>query len=104
MDDGDLTVVGEATDGEEALEVWRQLDPPPVPDVVVLDNRMPKLTGLEVAEEMLGQLPEQIVVLYSAFLDDTVRAEAKRIGIAACLSKGDIRELPATIKRLAQSA
>ena len=48
-----LSIVGEAADGAEALRVWRDLDGPPVPDVVILDNRMPELTGLEVAEQIL---------------------------------------------------
>ena len=47
-----LSIVGEATDGEEALAAWRNLEAPE-PDVIVLDNRMPNLTGLEVAERIL---------------------------------------------------
>jgi YesN/AraC family two-component response regulator len=48
-----FTVVGEAVDGPDALRVWHDLNGPPVPDVIILDNRMPQLTGLEVARQIL---------------------------------------------------
>ena len=95
-----LSVVGEAADGPEAIRVWRDLDGPPVPDVVILDNRMPGLSGLQVAEQLLQERPGQLIVLYSAFLDDTVRAEAASVGIARCVSKEDLEQLPRVIQEL----
>ncbi len=100
MANNGLSIVGEAADGAEALEVWRRLDGPPVPDVVILDNRMPELTGLEVAEQILSERPEQLIVLYSAFLDEDVRASASRLGITRCVSKEDLDRLPALIREL----
>jgi CheY-like chemotaxis protein len=100
MADNGLTIVGEAADGTEALQVWRDLDGPPVPDVVILDNRMPELSGLEVAEQILAERPGQLIMLYSAFLDDTVRARAAELGIALCVSKHDLEALPALIRGL----
>lgn len=93
-------VVGEASDGDEALDLWRELSGPPPPDVVVLDNRMPHLTGLEAARKIMGERPDQVVILYSAFLDDSVRAEARELGISACVTKYDIQELPDLIRSL----
>jgi YesN/AraC family two-component response regulator len=100
MANNGLSIVGEAADGAEALEVWRRLDGPPVPDVVILDNRMPELTGLEVAKQILSERPEQLIVLYSAFLDEDVRASAKELGITRCVSKEDLDRLPALIHEL----
>ena len=100
MANNGLTIVGEAADGTEALRVWRDLDGPPVPDVVILDNRMPGLTGMEVAQHILAERPGQLIVLYSAFLDDQVRAQAKDIGIATCVSKEDLDLLPVVIQEL----
>lgn len=97
-------VVGEAGDGIAALDAYSGLNPPPTPDVVILDNRIPKLSGLMTAERMLGIRPDQIVILYSAFLDDDVRRAAKEIGIAECVSKSDLASLPDTIKRLMDEA
>ena len=95
-----LSIVGEASDGDEALRVWRDLDGPPIPDVVILDNRMPGLTGIEVAQQILAERPAQIIVLYSAFLDDEVRVQADEIGIARCVSKEDLDALPGVIHEL----
>jgi CheY-like chemotaxis protein len=95
-----LSIVGEAADGDEAIRVWRDLDGPPIPDVVILDNRMPGLSGIEVAEQILAERPGQIIVLYSAFLDDDVRAQAAEVGIARCVSKEDLDSLPHVIQEL----
>ena len=95
-----LQIVGEASDGDEALAVWRSLDGPPVPDVVILDNRMPRLSGVEAAEKILAERPDQLVVLYSAFLDDDGNAEAKRIGIHAVVPKSEIETLPDVVREL----
>ena len=70
-----LSVV-EATSGTEALQQYFELAPPPVPAAVVLDQRMPGLSGLEVAEQMLSHNPGQVIVLFSAHLDQEARAEA----------------------------
>jgi two-component system, chemotaxis family, chemotaxis protein CheY len=93
-------IAGEATNGTDALEVWRGLGAP-VPDVVILDNRMPGLTGLQVAERILAERPAQIVVLYSGFFDANIRQEAKRLGIARCVSKENVADLPAIVRELA---
>ena len=61
--------MNEAADGPQALERYREAAPPPVPSVVVLDHRMPGLTGLEVAEQMLSIYPDQVIVLFSSYLD-----------------------------------
>ena len=94
-----LSIIGEAADGAEALRVWRDFDEPE-PDVVILDNRMPHLSGLEVAEQILKERPSQIVLLYSAFLDDEVRARAHELGIARCLSKQELTQIPALVTEL----
>ena len=52
-----VEVVGEAVDGPDAISVYGTLDPPAVPDVVILDNRMPNLTGLEAADPSRLALP-----------------------------------------------
>ena len=93
-----LEVVGEAGDGDEALALWRNLDPPPIPAVIILDNQMPGSSGLEVAEQILAEVPEQVIVLFSAYLNADLVAQAKRLGVAGCVPKKDVRQLPGIIK------
>src|SRR3546814_13544298 len=95
-----LSIVGEAADGHEAIRVWRDLDGPPVPDVVILDNRMPGLSGLDVARAIIAERPSQLLVLYRAFLDDHASAAAAQIGTARCVSKHDPAWLPGHVREL----
>jgi CheY-like chemotaxis protein len=95
-----LVVVEEAVDGPEALEVFERLDPPPIPTVIVLDNRMPTLSGLEVARMVLERLPEQRIILFSAFLSPEIEQAAADLGVSACLAKTEIRELAGLITSL----
>jgi CheY-like chemotaxis protein len=96
-----LEVVSEAIDGREALAEIERLDPPPVPTVLVLDNRMPNMSGLEAAALVLEQKPDQPIVLFSAYLTQDIERQAARIGVRACVSKSDINRLPAVISQLA---
>ena len=97
LERGGLDVIGEAADGLQAMERFLALDPPPVPTVVVLDNRMPGLTGIEVAEQMLSRQPDQVIVLFSAHLDDATEEDARSKGIAACVSKVHVGRLSKVI-------
>jgi len=90
-------VVAEAVDGDDALAALARLSPPPVPTVMILDNRMPGASGLDVAERVLAQTPEQRIILFSAFLDSTVRERADQLGVRACVAKADVRRLPGVI-------
>src|SRR5260370_13089108 len=71
-----LEVVAEAIDGPEALDAIKRLHPPPIPTVLVLDNRMPNMSGLEVAALVLDQVPSQRIILFSAYLTDEIEAQA----------------------------
>jgi two-component system, NarL family, nitrate/nitrite response regulator NarL len=73
----DLEVAGEAADGEECLRMWRAT----APDVVVLDQQMPGLSGLEVAEIILGERPDQAIVLFTANADAGTVESAADLGV-----------------------
>ena len=95
-----FAVVEEAEDGPQALDRFHDLNPPPTPSVVLLDNRMPGLTGLEVAEQMLAEQPDQVIVLFSAHLNPEIEAQARAVGIAACVSKLEASRVPEVIRSL----
>ena len=94
-------VVDQAIDGEAALAAIERLDPPPIPTVVVLDHRMPGLTGLEVAERVLALHPDQRIVLFTAFLDSDLQRAAAAIGVH-CVSKSKLSDLPKVVAALAE--
>lgn len=94
----DLRVVGQAASGQEALTMLREVEV----DVVVLDHRMPGLSGLETATLMLAEAPGLPIVLYSAFADPQMIAEARSIGVRECVEKGDAPRLIAVLRKLAQ--
>ena len=96
--------VNEAVDGPAALERYAELNPPPQPSVVVLDNRMPGMTGVEVAERMLSIYPDQVIVLFSAFLDPATEDAAAAVGVTACVSKSDMKRLPQIVRGLMPAA
>jgi CheY-like chemotaxis protein len=94
-----MRVVAQAVDGVDALIEIAKLVPP-VPTVIVLDNTMPALSGLEVAAHIFEALPDQLIVLFSAFLTPAIVEEARAMGIAACVAKTEVSTLPGIIARL----
>jgi CheY-like chemotaxis protein len=81
-------IVDEAPDGEHAVE---RLEANP-PDVIVLDHRMPGLTGIEVARRFREQGYDGTIVLYSAYLDGALEDEAAILGVQT-LPKAEFDEL-----------
>lgn len=79
----DIDVVGQAADGREAIELATQL----LPDVVLMDVRMPRLDGIAATEKILQALPDAKVLVLTTFdLDDYVLA-ALRAGASGFLLK-----------------
>lgn len=95
--DPELRVVAEAQDGDEALVVILRESP----DVVLLDVRMPKKTGLQVLEALAGKLPPTL--LLTTFDDDSVALSAIRLGARGFLLKDVTREeLSQAVKAVAR--
>lgn len=93
-----FAIVGEASNGVDGLRMWRDLAGPPHPDVVILDNQMPGMAGLEVAARILEERPSQIIVMCTSVLNYGVETEAAELGVADCLPKRDIRLLPTVVE------
>jgi DNA-binding NarL/FixJ family response regulator len=77
-------VVGEAGDGADAVAVAKRLHP----DVVLLDLRMPVLSGLDAAPLIREACPDTQVVLLSAFESPALEQQALDAGCFAYLVKG----------------
>ena len=76
-------VVGEGGSGEEAVTVATQTKP----DVLIIDYSMPGMDGLTAAKKVRESVPEQGIILYTAYLDDALREAAAAAGVAVCVGK-----------------
>ncbi len=76
------TVVGEARDGEEAVELARRLEP----DLAVMDVKMPRLDGIDAARRILEERPLPIVML-TAFGQQELVSRAVEAGVFGYLVK-----------------
>lgn len=82
--EADLTVVGEAATGAEAVSVVRAVRP----DVVLMDVRMPEIDGIRATEQILGSPgPSPRVVVVTTFENDSYVYEALRVGASGFLLK-----------------
>jgi two-component system, NarL family, response regulator LiaR len=61
--EADLTVVGEASDGEEAVKLAVELKP----DVIIMDIAMPKLNGIEATKQIKKAQPDAVILILSAY-------------------------------------
>jgi DNA-binding NarL/FixJ family response regulator len=94
----DLQVVGEASDGDEALQVIRWLRP----DVVLLDVRMPKRSGVEVLKDLQLSRSLPPTILLTTFDDDAALLEGMRAGARGFLLKDvSFEALTDAIRRVA---
>ena len=81
--DPEIEVVGEAVNGEEAVERARNLRP----DVVLMDLLMPKMDGIAATEAIRTELPEVEVVALTSVLEDAAVSAAVRAGAIGYLLK-----------------
>jgi len=78
-----FTVVGEASNGDEALNVVVEQQP----DVVLLDLKLPDMNGAEVCQRIVQTNPETAVLILTAFIDQTLLDTCLRAGARGYLLK-----------------
>jgi two-component system NarL family response regulator len=78
-----LELVGQASDGQEAVQIAGEV----VPDVVLMDIRMPKMTGIEAARQMKEVAPSAKIVILTISDEDDDLFEAIRAGASGYLLK-----------------
>ncbi len=94
----DIKIVAEAGDGREAVLLATKLRP----QVVLMDIRMPTMSGLEAAAILRTAVPQTAVILTTMYPTATARAEATAVGAAAFIPKqSDPQALLAAIRRAA---
>src|ERR1700682_6183963 len=92
-----LQVVGEATNGREALAVCRRSRP----DLVLMDVRMPDMDGLAVTRAIKRESPTTSVILFTMYENADYLVEALQAGAAGYLLKGASRgEIMSTVRQV----
>jgi DNA-binding NarL/FixJ family response regulator len=84
-----LQIAGEASNGEEAIELARQLQP----DVVVMDVNMPKVNGIVATKQIKDQQPDTIIIGLSVFNDLDTEQKMRVAGASAYLTKETASEV-----------
>jgi len=96
----DISVVGQAADGNEACAMYQQL----LPQVMILDLRLPKMPGIQVLRE-LGSLrhPRPRVIIMTSFDSDHAVCQAARAGAKAFLQKiAEPQQIREAVRRVAR--
>ncbi len=93
----DLEVVGEATNGQEALELCRRLQP----DLVLMDVRMPEMDGLAATHAIKQEFPTIIVLIVTSYQNFDYLLEAIKVGAAGYILKDATQhELTTTVRKV----
>ena len=97
-DDPELTVVGEASNGADAIALVKKTDP----DVVVMDMAMPEMSGLHATMEMIKQRPGTKVLILSMYSDEQYVRNALDAGAKGYILKSAIEnDLTRAVKAVA---
>lgn len=91
----DIELVGEAQDGAEAINAFRDLQP----DVVLMDLQMPGVDGLSAIKTIRAEAPAARIIVLTTYAGDAQALRALRAGAAGYLLKSSLRrELVETVK------
>ena len=79
----DFTIVGDASNAEQALELVERLHP----DVILLDIRLPGVSGIEVCRTVTERYPETAVIILTTFTDESLIAQCIQAGARGFIIK-----------------
>jgi DNA-binding NarL/FixJ family response regulator len=97
-DEPDMVVVGEASDGVEAVELAKKLKP----QVIVMDCALPRLSGLAAVRQILADSPQVAVLMLSMHSEETWVRQAMSAGARGYLLKSAMDlELPVAVRKVA---
>ena len=91
----DMKLVAEATDGKDAIEIFRMHRP----DVTLMDLRMPNLNGIEAINQIRSEFPNARIIVLTTYTGDAQVLGALKAGARGYLIKGHVhRDLLETIR------
>ena len=98
LEEAGLTVVGEAADGGEVVDLAQALNP----DVILMDVSMPVLDGIEATRRITGTSSSARILVLTMHDEDALRARAIRAGAAGFLTKDcELREVVDAVRTVA---
>lgn len=98
-DDPEIEVIGEASDGEEAVRIAKKARPA----VIVMDCALPTMSGLDATRRILETRPEAAVLMLSMHAEDTLVRQALDCGARGYILKNAVDlDLANAIKRVAK--
>jgi DNA-binding NarL/FixJ family response regulator len=98
-DEPTFEVVGEASDGLEAVETAERLSP----DVIVMDCALPQINGIEASRRVLAKRPETAILMLSMHSEDTLVRQALDAGAKGYVLKNAMDlDLVSAIKKVAE--
>ena len=96
----DMEVVGEAENGEKAVVMTREI----LPDIILMDVKMPVMDGAEATRRILAEMPGMKILALSIYADDEFMAGMMHAGALGYILKGcDSADLCAAIRKAAGS-
>jgi DNA-binding NarL/FixJ family response regulator len=84
----DMVIVGEASNGREALELFRRDQP----DIVLMDLRMPEMGGLQATSRIRAEFPNARIIVLTTYSGDALALAALRAGACGYLLKSMLRK------------
>ena len=81
----DIQIIGEASDGQMAVELTEELHP----DVILMDVRMPRMNGIEATRRIVSDHPDARVIGFTLNMEENIADAMREAGAVACLSKSD---------------
>lgn len=93
--ESDMVLVGEASNGRDAIEAFRRLRP----DITLMDVQMPEMDGVDAIKGIRSEFPTAKIIVLTTFKGDAQALQAMRAGAQAYLLKSSLRkELLETIR------
>ncbi|MEE1079377.1 MAG: response regulator transcription factor [Agathobacter sp.] len=96
--DSEIEVVGCGNDGEEAITLYQEHKP----EVLLMDIRMQRMSGLDAAEKIMEEDPEAKILLLTTFSDDEYIVKALAIGVKGYILKQDFEGIVPSIKAVSR--
>jgi CheY-like chemotaxis protein/anti-sigma regulatory factor (Ser/Thr protein kinase) len=84
----DLSIIGEAADGREAVSITKKR----TPDVIIMDINMPRMDGIEATRRIKQERPETIIIAVSVNDTPQIRESLQKAGASAFVSKDEAGE------------